>query len=107
MWWPSPMVAIPSRPICERRSTSGIPSASCPGAYYNRRLQKDHRNSFGRTQITTLEDLAHLCPYHHYLKTFCGYTYRGGPGTWERIPPEQYDVDLSALAKVMTVARRC
>jgi hypothetical protein len=83
------------------------PKCVVPGCDYNRRLQKDHRNSFGRTQITTLEDLAHLCPYHHYLKTFCGYTYRGGPGTWEWIPPEQYDVDLSALAKVMTVARRC
>ena len=78
-----------------------------PGCDFYRRLQKDHRNGFGRTRVTKLEDLAHLCPFHHYLKTFCGYTYRGGPGTWEWIPPENYDVDLSELAKVMTSARRC
>ena len=78
-----------------------------PGCEYNRRLQKDHRNAFGRTQVTRLEDLAHLCPFHHYLKTFCGYTYRGGPGTWEWIPPENRDEDLSELSKVITSARRC
>ena len=78
-----------------------------PGCDYYRRLHKDHRNGFGRTRVTKLEDLAHLCPFHHYLKTFCGYTYRGGPGTWEWIPPENYDVDLSELAKVIASARRC
>jgi hypothetical protein len=83
------------------------PKCIVPGCDGRRRLQKDHRNAFGRTQVTKLADLAHLCPFHHYLKTFCGYTYRGGPGTWEWIPPEDYDVDLSALAKVITSARRC
>jgi hypothetical protein len=82
------------------------PKCIVPGCDGRRRLQKDHRNSFGRTRVTKLEDLAHLCPFHHYLKTFCGYTYRGGPGTWEWIPPEELDVDLSELAKVLTV-RRC
>jgi hypothetical protein len=67
----------------------------------------DHRNSFGRTRVTKLEDLALLCPFHHYLKTFWGYTYRGGPGTWEWIPPENRDEDLSELSKIITSARRC
>ena len=57
--------------------------------------------------MTKLEDLAHLCPFHHYLKTFCGYTYRGGPGTWEWIPPEDRDEDLSDLSKIITSVRRC
>ena len=83
------------------------PKCIVPGCDGRRRLQKDHRNAFGRTRVTRLEDLAHLCPFHHYLKTFCGYTYRGGPGTWEWLPPEDYDVDLSELAKVIAVARRC
>ena len=83
------------------------PKCIVPGCEYSRRLQKDHRNSFGRTQVTKLEDLAHLCPFHHYLKTFCGYTYRGGPGSWEWIPPENLDEDLSELRKIITSVRRC
>jgi hypothetical protein len=83
------------------------PKCIVPGCDGRRRLQKDHRNGFGRTRVTKLEDLAHLCPYHHYLKTFCGYTYRGGPGTWEWLPPETYDVDLTELAKAINCVRRC
>jgi hypothetical protein len=83
------------------------PKCIVPGCDYHRRLQKDHRNAFGRTQVTKLEDLAHLCPFHHYLKTFCGYTYRGGPGTWEWIPPENRDEDLTELRRMITSVRRC
>lgn len=70
-------------------------------------LQNDHRNAFGRTQITKLEDLGRLCRWHHYQKTFLGYTYRGGPGTWEWIPPENRDEDLTELKRIITSARRC
>ena len=74
----------------------------------NRRdTQIDHRNTFGRTGVTKLEDLALLCRWHHYMKTFLGYTYSGGPGTWRWIPPEDRDEDLSALRKIFTSARRC
>ena len=83
------------------------PTCIVPGCDVRRRLQKDHRNAFGRTQVTRLEDLAHLCPFHHYLKTFCGYTYRGGPGSWQWIPPDDIDIDLSAYRKVITGVRRC
>ena len=83
------------------------PKCIVPGCDGRRRLEKDHRNGFGRTWVTKLEDLAHLCPFHHYLKTFCGYTYRGGPGTWEWIPPENCDEDLSELRKIITSVRRC
>ena len=64
------------------------PKCIVPGCDRRRNLQIDHRNAFGRTRVTKLEDLARLCRWHHYLKTFLGYTYRGGPGTWEWIPPD-------------------
>jgi hypothetical protein len=83
------------------------PECIVPGCNARRHLQIDHRNTFNRTRVTKLEDLARLCPFHHRLKTFLGYMYRGGPGTWEWFPPENYDVDLGALRQVITTARRC
>jgi uncharacterized protein DUF222 len=83
------------------------PTCIVPGCGYRRKLQTDHRNTYGRTGITKLEDLARLCPWHHYMKTFLGYTYSGGPGTWRWIPPENRDEDLSQLRKIITSARRC
>ena len=63
------------------------PKCIVPRCDRRRGLQIDHRNTFNRTRVTKLEDLGHLCKWHHYMKTFLGYTYRGGPGTWEWIPP--------------------
>lgn len=83
------------------------PKCIVPGCDRRHGLQKDHRNTFNRTQVTKLEDLAHLCRWHHYMKTFLGYMYRGGPGTWEWIPPDNRDVDLSAYRRVITGVRRC
>lgn len=83
------------------------PTCIVPGCDQRRGLQKDHRNTYNRTRVTKLEDLANLCRWHHYMKTFLGYTYRGGPGTWEWIPPDNRDVDLSAYRRVITSARRC
>ena len=78
-----------------------------PGCNRRRDTQIDHRNSFGRTRVTKLEDLALLCRWHHYMKTFLGYTYSGGPGNWRWIPPEDLDVDLAPRRKMITSARRC
>ena len=91
------------------RTALSVRDRTCivPGCDARRRLEKDHRNAFGRARVTKLEDLAHLCPFHHYLKTFCGYTYRGGPANWEWIPPENRDEDLSALRRIVTSVRRC
>jgi hypothetical protein len=83
------------------------PKCIVPRCNNRRNLQIDHRNAFGRTQVTKLEDLGRLCRWHHYMKTFLGYTYRGGPGKWEWIPPENRDEDLSALRKIISSARRC
>lgn len=83
------------------------PTCIVPGCDIRRNLEIDHRNSFNRTRITKLEDLARLCRWHHYQKTFMGYTYRGRPGDWEWIPPENRDVDLTPLRRIITTARRC
>ncbi|MEW6476489.1 MAG: DUF222 domain-containing protein [Actinomycetota bacterium] len=83
------------------------PQCIVPGCNRHHDLEIDHRNSFNRTRVTRLEDLARICRFHHYLKTYLGYTYRGGPGTWEWIPPENRDVDLVALRRVITSAKRC
>ena len=52
-------------------------------------LQIDHRVPWSATQDTSLENMARLCRWHHYQKSHLGYTYRGGPGTWEWIPPRE------------------
>ena len=83
------------------------PECIVPRCHVRRNLHIEHRNSFGRTRVTKLEDLARLCRWHHHQKTFLGYTYRGGPGTWQWIPPEALDQDYTALRKVITAARRC
>lgn len=59
-----------------------------PSCEIRRDLQIDHRGPYVETRYTSVEALARLCPWHHYQKSHCGYTYRGGPGTWEWIPPE-------------------
>ena len=78
-----------------------------PRCNNRRNTEIDHRNAFGRTRVTKLEDLALLCRWHHYMKTFLGYTYSGGPGAWRWIPPENRDEDLSELRNLITCARRC
>jgi hypothetical protein len=83
------------------------PTCIVPRCDSRRHLQIDHRNTFNRTRVTKLDDLARLCRWHHYQKTFLGYTYRGGPGTWEWIPPENRDEDLSGLRRIITAVRRC
>jgi len=83
------------------------PKCIVPRCGVRRGLQIDHRDTYGRTQVTVLDELARLCRWHHHQKTFLGYTYRGGPGTWQWIPPENRDEDLSALRRVITSVRRC
>ena len=83
------------------------PTCIVPRCTVRRNLERDHRNTYNRTRVTKLEDLAHLCRWHHYQKTFLGYTYRGSPGTWQWIPPENHDEDLSTLRRIITSARRC
>lgn len=104
------MVAHAGRTIpAHLRSALEVRDPTCiiPGCDISRNLEIDHRNSFSRTRVTKLEDLARLCRWHHYQKTFLGYTYRGGRDAWEWIPPENRDVDLTPLRRIITAARRC
>lgn len=64
------------------------PVCIVPGCDMRRGLQIDHHAPVFPVGPTCMENLARLCPYHHYMKSKQGYTYRGGPGTWEWIPPE-------------------
>ncbi|MGH9036752.1 MAG: HNH endonuclease signature motif containing protein, partial [Acidimicrobiia bacterium] len=52
-------------------------------------LQIDHRDPYAATRDTSLPNLARLCRWHHYQKSHLGYRYRGGPGTWAWIPPDE------------------
>ncbi|MGH8974412.1 MAG: DUF222 domain-containing protein [Acidimicrobiia bacterium] len=65
------------------------PTCIVPHCGMRRGLQMDHRGSWTCTRDTSLENLARLCRWHHYQKSHLGYTYRGGPGTWEWIPPHE------------------
>ena len=82
------------------------PKCIVPRCDVRRGLEIDHRDSFARTGLTSLDNTARLCRWHHYQKTFLGYSYRGGPGTWQWIPPEHRDQDLTALSKLLTASRR-
>jgi uncharacterized protein YbjQ (UPF0145 family) len=64
------------------------PTCIVPNCDMRRGLQIDHRAPWTPTRDTSLANLARLCRWHHYQKSHLGYTYRGGPGTWEWIPPD-------------------
>jgi hypothetical protein len=65
------------------------PKCIVPHCEMRRGLQIDHRAPWAATRDTRLENLARLCHHHHYQKSHLGYRYRGGPGTWEWIPPDE------------------
>src|SRR5581483_12026452 len=73
------------RTALEARDTTCI----VPGCEIRRGLQIDHTGPYVETRYTGVDALARLCRWHHYLKSHCGYTYRGGPGTWEWVPPDR------------------
>lgn len=55
-----------------------------PGCDCTRGLQIDHITGRATGGPTKLDNLAWLCPHHHYLKTHRGYAFGGKPGarTW-------------------------
>jgi hypothetical protein len=65
------------------------PTCIVPGCDMRRDLQIDHRMPWIEGGLTSLENLARLCRWHHYQKSHLGYRYRGGPGTWKWIPPDR------------------
>jgi hypothetical protein len=65
------------------------PTCIVPGCDVRRDLQIDHTWPWIEGGPTSLDNLARLCRWHHYQKSHLGYRYRGGPGTWQWIPPER------------------
>jgi hypothetical protein len=65
------------------------PKCIVPYCEMRRGLEIDHRDPWAATRDTRLENLARLCRWHHFQKSHLGYRYRGGPGTWEWIPPDE------------------
>jgi 5-methylcytosine-specific restriction endonuclease McrA len=51
------------------------------------RLQRDHRVPFARGGPTAIDNLQHLCPFHHALKTK-GWRLTGGVGCYRLVPPD-------------------
>lgn len=55
------------------------------------RLQIDHIQPFADGGPTTLENLRRHCPWHHHLKTHCGYRIEGEPGAAVLITPDNQE----------------
>jgi hypothetical protein len=58
------------------------PGCVVPGCDVRDHLEIDHIQDFGKKGPTCLANLASLCHWHHYLKTYHGYRLWGGPGFW-------------------------
>jgi hypothetical protein len=70
------------------------PVCCVPGCEVTEGLERDHRVvPFIDGGTTSLENLARLCRWHHYLRTYRGYHLDGKPGEWEWVGPEQRDED--------------
>ncbi|MGH9017610.1 MAG: hypothetical protein ACRDY1_07670 [Acidimicrobiales bacterium] len=60
------------------------PKCVVPGCDVDRRLEIDHyKVAFENDGPTELWNLARICRWHHYLKTYCHYQLLGDPGSWE------------------------
>ena len=58
-----------------------------PGCDVRHGLEIDHMVPVHETCKTRLDNLARLCRWHHYLKTYRGYRLTGPPGRWRWEPP--------------------
>ena len=62
-----------------------------PGCDVRDGLEIDHIIPFAGGGPSTLENLARLCNWHHYLKTHCGYRLEGPPGRRTWVGPDPPD----------------
>ncbi len=68
------------------------PTCVVPGCDVAMGLEIDHwQTDFGDKGPTELANLARLCHFHHSMKTYRGFTLRGGPGYWAWDPPAELD----------------
>ncbi|MBA2608413.1 MAG: hypothetical protein H0U92_05720 [Actinobacteria bacterium] len=60
-----------------------------PGCNRTFRLERDHLDDYAESKRTAYDNLNHLCPIHHRLKTRYGWVLSRGPeGEWSFEPPE-------------------
>ncbi|HEX3392934.1 MAG TPA: DUF222 domain-containing protein [Acidimicrobiales bacterium] len=64
------------------------PTCVVPGCATARGLEIDHVDGWALTRTTTLDRLARLCRWHHYLKTHGSYRLEGSAGDWRLVPPD-------------------
>lgn len=59
-----------------------------PGCDVSLSLEIDHwKIPFAAGGATALWNLCRICHFHHQMKTYDGFSLRGGPGRWEWVPP--------------------
>jgi hypothetical protein len=64
-------------------------SCVVPGCDATKGLEFDHwQTDFADGGPLSMDNLARLCRYHHYLRTHQGFVLSGGPGKWDFDPPE-------------------
>ncbi|MBA2609940.1 MAG: hypothetical protein H0U92_13445, partial [Actinobacteria bacterium] len=60
-----------------------------PGCNRTFRLERDHLNDYAESKRTSYDNLNHLCPIHHELKTRYGWVLsKNEDGEWSFEPPE-------------------
>ncbi|MGA2521774.1 MAG: DUF222 domain-containing protein [Acidimicrobiales bacterium] len=68
------------------------PGCVVPGCTVVHGLEIDHyRTDYAQDGATALDNLARLCAFHHFQKTYRGFRLVGGPGRWEWEPPPELD----------------
>ncbi len=64
-------------------------SCVAPGCDATKGLEFDHwQTEYADGGPLSMDNLARLCRYHHYLRTHQGFVLSGGPGKWSFDPPE-------------------
>jgi hypothetical protein len=54
-------------------------------------LQIDHVVPLEAGGETNVHNTWRICPHHHFLKTYAGWTVVGEPGEWDLVPPDDPD----------------
>ena len=65
------------------------PVCCVPGCEVSRFLEIDHIDPIAEGGLTTFENLARLCSFHHALKTVFGWRLGGRPGAWTWSEPDR------------------
>jgi hypothetical protein len=75
------------------RAALDIRDGTCqvPGCVTGLKLERDHAEAFALSKRTSLENLQHLCAWHHSLKTTKGYKLLGPPGRRRWVEPDEQD----------------